>query len=220
MDHGTWSRFSCLLDTPVDSTLEAIKHWQYVHAERRKVDNLISDIYHDSTFEDSDDLTDDQEARVAELYRHLDEVYKTYERGDHTKFISLEIPQPPSCVNLPIPIHFKLAFKEWRQHCRTLSEKPEFIKKLPHPPSIPCTKVGCDNTIAPLKTCVHSLSILYRNAELDRTELLKERNFWHPDRWSRVPQPYRLEVEQMAIVIFQVLQPLCDQARTTPKRGC
>jgi hypothetical protein len=215
MDHATWLRFSSLLDAPVDTTFQAIKHWHYVHAERRRVDILISEINDDLSFEDFDDsetfLTEEQEARLSELYSHLDQVYKTYKRGDHTKFVSLDDPQSSSYVYTLIPIHLKLAFKEWRQQCRELSEKPELIRQLPHPPSVPCTKSGCDNTIAPLKTCVHSLSTLYRNAELHRTELLKERNFWHPDRWSRVPQPYRLGVEQMAIVIFQVLQPLCEQ---------
>lgn len=215
MDHATWSRFSSLLDAPVDSTLEATRHWQYVHAERRRVDKLISTINDELSFDDEfeDVLTEEQEARLAELYRHLDEIYKTYEQGDHTKFFSPDTPQPRIFVHPPIPAHLNLAFKEWRQHCWKLSEKPELITSLPRPPSISCTKVGCNNTIAPLKTCVHSLSILYRNAELSRSEFLKERNFWHPDRWSRVPQPYRQEVEKIAICIFQVLQPLCDQVR-------
>jgi hypothetical protein len=95
MDHATWSRFSSLLDAPVDTTLQAIKHWQYVHAERRRVDILISEISDDLSFEDFDDfeitLTEEQDARLAELYRHLDEVYKTYEQGDHTKFASSEV---------------------------------------------------------------------------------------------------------------------------------
>lgn len=215
MDHATWSRFSCLLDAPVDSTLEAARHWQYVHAERRRVDNLISSIENDSSFFDDFEtsITEEQEAHLAALYRHLDEVYETYERGDHSKFFSPDTPQPPVFVHAAIPVHLKLAFKLWRQECWRLSEKPELIRQLSHPPSIPCTKIGCNNTIAPLKTCVHSLSILYCNAELSRPELLKERNFWHPDRWSRVPQPYRHEVEKIAISIFQVLQPLCDQVR-------
>jgi hypothetical protein len=212
MDHAIWSRFSCLLDAPVGSTLEAIRHWQYVHAERRRVDKLISIIIDDSSFEDPEAfLTDEQEAHLAELYRHLDEVFKTYEQGDHTKFISLDIPQPPIYMTLPIPVHLKLAFKEWRQLCWKMSEMPELITKLPCPPFFPCTESGCDNTLAPFKTCVHNLRSLYLNAELSRTELLKERNFWHPDRWSKVPQPYRQDVERMAIFIFQVLQPLCDK---------
>lgn len=215
MDHATWSRFSCLLDAPVDSTLEATRHWQYVHAERRRVDTLISNIENDSSFDDDFQtvLSEEQEARLAELYRHLDQVYKTFEKGDHTKFASSHLPQPPICIHPPVPIHIKIAFKQWRQQCWKLSEKPELIENLPHPPTISCTKVGCNSTIAPLKTCLHSLSILYCNAELSRSELLKERNFWHPDRWSRVPQPYRQEAERIAICIFQVLQPLCDQVR-------
>jgi hypothetical protein len=215
MDHATWLRFSSLLDAPVGTTLQAIKHWQYVHAERRRVDILISEISDDLSFEDFDDfettLTEEQEARLAELYRYLDEVYKTYEQGDHTKFACSDDPQPPTYVYAPLPVDLKLAFEEWRQQCRELSEKPELIRTLPHPPSISCAKAGCDDTIAPLKTCVHSLGILYRNAELSRAEMIKERNFWHPDRWSRVLQPYRLGVEQIAIVIFQILQPLCEQ---------
>jgi hypothetical protein len=215
MDHVTWSRFSCLLGAPAGSTLEAIRHWQYVHAERRRVDSLISTINQDLIFDDDFEtfLTEDQEARLAELYRHLDDVYRTYEQGDHTKFVSTDTPQPPVFVHLPVPIHLKIAFKEWRQQCWILSEQPELIRILPSPPVILCTRPGCNNTLAPLETCMHSLTILYRNAELGRTELLKERNFWHPDRWSRVPQPYRQEVEKMAIIIFQVLQPLCDQVK-------
>jgi len=215
MDHATWSRFSCLLDAPVDSTLEAARHWQYVHAERRRVDKLISIINDDLSFDDEfeDCLTEEQEARLAELYRHLDEVYESYEKGDHTKFFSLDLPQPHIFVHPPIPVHLNLAFKLWRQECWKASETPDLIKQLPHPPFIPCTKPGCHSALAPLKLCVHSLSAFYRDAELSRTELLKERNFWHPDRWSRVPQPYRREVQEMAIVIFQVLQPLCDQVK-------
>lgn len=215
MDHATWLRFSSLLDAPVDGSLQAIKHWQYVHAERRRIDILISDINDDLSFEDFDDsepsLTEEQEAHLAELYRHLDEVYKTYEQGDHTKFASSDTHQPQTCVYAPIPVHLKLAFKEWRQHCRTLSEKPELVRSLPCPPSMPCARAGCDNTIAPLKTCIHNLGTLYLNSELSHAEMIKERNFWHPDRWSRVPEPYRQKVQQMAISIFQVLQPLCEQ---------
>lgn len=213
MDHAIWSRFSCLLDAPVGPTLEAIRHWQYVHAERRRVDKLISIIIDDSSFDDLDtSLTEEQEARLAGLYRYLDEVFKTYEQGDHTKFASPDTPQPPT-VHLPIPIHLKVAFKDWRQQCWKLSEMPEFIKNLPHPPVLSCSNPGCGNTLASFKTCAHSLKTLYLNAELSRAELLKERNFWHPDRWSRVLQPYRQEVEQMAIIVFQVLQPLCDRVR-------
>jgi hypothetical protein len=212
MDHAIWVRFSCLLDAPVGSTLEAIRHWQYVHAERRRVDKLISIIVDDSSFEDLDTpLTKEQEARLAELYHHLDEVYRTYEQGDHTNFVSPDIAQPPICTSLLIPIHLKLAFEQWRRYCWKISETPEVITKLPCPPFFPCTKSGCDNNLAPFRICVHNLKNLYLNAELSRTELLKERNFWHPDRWSRVPQPYRQEVEKMAIFIFQVIQPLCDK---------
>ncbi|CAD0086205.1 unnamed protein product [Aureobasidium vineae] len=211
MDHHTWNRFSRLLDAPVDPCVEAIKHWQYVHTERSRVDNLLAEICDDTdTFDASESWAIEQEAIVAELYRHLDEVYKTFERGDHTKFIT----HKPSAAKLlnPLPVP-KYAFKEWLKQCRKMSEKPELIRQLPRPPFIPCSKVGCDDTLASSKTCVHSLEIFYRGAELNHKELIKERNFWHPDRWSRVPQPHRQEVERMAILVFQVLQPLCDGIR-------
>ncbi|CAD0099737.1 unnamed protein product [Aureobasidium mustum] len=212
MNNHTWNRFSCLLNAPVDSSLDAIRHWQYVHAERRRVDELLSATLDDSDqFDGLDTLTDDQEARIEELYRHLEDVYKTYKQGDHSKFASPDIPQLPTWVHPPVPSHIKTAFKEWRQQCWSMSEKFELIKQLPRPPFIACLRVGCDNTLGPLKTCVHTLERLYRSAELCHKELIKERNFWHPDRWSRVPQPYRQEVERMAILLFQVLQPLCDE---------
>ncbi|CAD0109558.1 unnamed protein product [Aureobasidium uvarum] len=211
MDHHTWNRFSCLLDAPVDPCVEAIKHWQYVHTERSRVDNLLAEICDDSdTFDASESWAIEQEAIVAELYRHLDEVYNTFERGDHSKFVTRAPSTKKPSTPAPIP---KYAFKEWRKQCWKMSEKSELIRNLPRPPFIPCSKVGCDNTLASFKSCVHSLETLYRNAELNHKELIKERNFWHPDRWSRVPQPHRQEVERMAILVFQALQPLCDRVK-------
>lgn len=214
MNRHTWHKFSCLLDAPVDSNLDAIRHWQYVHTERSRVDRLLWAIYNDpDQFEDFDSLTEDQEARIAELYHHLGHVYETYEQGDHSKFASPDIPQLPKWSYPPIPSHITAAFKEWRQQCWSMSEEPELIKTLPQPPFISCLRLGCDNSLATFKSCVHSLERCYRSAELSHKELIKERNFWHPDRWSRVPPPYRQQVEQMAILVFQVLQPLCDEFR-------
>lgn len=212
MNNHTWNRFSCLLNAPVDSSLDAIRHWQYVHAERKRVDELICSIFEDSDqLDDFDSLTDDQEARVEELYCHLERVYKTYKQGDHSQFASPDTPQVPTFVSPPVPSHIETAFKEWRQQCWSAFKKPELIEHLPRPPCITCFRIGCDNTSGPLKTCVHTLERLYRSAELSHRELIKERNFWHPDRWSRVSQPHRQEVERMAILVFQVLQPLCDE---------
>lgn len=203
MNRHTWHKFSCLLDAPVDSSLDAIRHWQYVHAERSRVDRLLWTIYSGPDQSgDFDSLTEDQEARIAELDRHLEDVYKTYEQGDHTKFASPDIPTLPTSVHSTIPPHLRIAFQEWRQQCWTMSEKPELIKTLPQPPFISCMRLGCDNTLGAFKSCVHSLERLYRSAQLSHRELIKERNFWHPDRWSRVPQPYRQEIEQMAILVF------------------
>ncbi|KAH0345790.1 hypothetical protein KCU83_g7669, partial [Aureobasidium melanogenum] len=212
MNSDTWRQFSRLLDAPVDSSLDAIRHWQYVHDERRRVDNLLCTIYSD--FDQNEDvvaLRADQEAFIEDLYRHLEDVYETYKEGDHSKFASSDVPALPIWVQPPIPSHIKVAFKEWRQQCWTKSEKPELIETLPRPPFIPCSGVGCDNALACFGTCVHSLERCYRSAELSHKEMIKERNFWHPDRWSRVPQPHRHGVEKMAILVFQVLQPLCDE---------
>lgn len=214
MNSDTWSRFSCLLDAPVDSSLGAIRHWQYVHAERRRVDRLLCTIYSD--FDQDDDivaLEADQEAFIQDLYRHLEDVYKTYQRGDHSRFASLDVPALRTWAHPPIPSHVRVAFKEWRQQCWTLSENPELIGQLPPPPSISCSRIGCDNALACFGTCVHSLERLYRSAELSHKDLVKERNFWHPDRWSRVPQPHRQQVERMAILVFQAIQPLCDEIK-------
>lgn len=214
MNSDTWCRFSRLLDAPVDSSLDAIRHWQYVHAERRRVDNLLCAIY--SEFDQDDDvdaLRTDQGAFVEDLYRHLEDIYRTYKQGDHSKFATSDVPALPTWVHPSIPSHTKVAFREWRQQCWNMSEKPELVTQLPRPPSISCSRVGCDNTLACFGTCVHSLERLYRSAGLSHKELTKERNFWHPDRWSRVPQPYRHGVERMAILVFQVLQPLCDEVK-------
>lgn len=109
----------------------------------------------------------------------------------------------------PEPTKVQLRFATWRKHCRSLLQHPDTMTVLPQPPRTPCTKGNCTAQMRYVNTCTHELQALYQDAGLGQEDLKKERNFWHPDRWCRVPESCRDETVGMATEIFQVLQPLC-----------
>jgi hypothetical protein len=79
-------------------------------------------------------------------------------------------------------------FQTWRNRCKVLAKDKASVAALPQPPK--------------------DLATLYKNANLSTAELKMERQIWHPDAWSKVPEPHKAKVIGIVTQVFQIVNPI------------
>jgi hypothetical protein len=84
-------------------------------------------------------------------------------------------------------------FYIWRNNCIALSKDKASITTLPQPPK--------------------DLATLYKNANLSTAELKRERQIWHPDAWSKVPEPHKVKVVRVVTEVFQIVNSIHVESR-------
>jgi ABC-type multidrug transport system fused ATPase/permease subunit len=79
-------------------------------------------------------------------------------------------------------------FQTWRNECKVLAKDKASVTALPQAPK--------------------DLAILYKRANLSTAELKMERQIWHPDAWSKVPEPHKAKVVKDVTQVFQIVNPI------------
>lgn len=125
---------------------------------------------------------------------------------DQWKKEELERQRRAHGVSRPPPVEDdRTIFRQWFARCEALLARPDTMTSFPDPPSWPCTK-GCQ-TDPVLKACRHTIERLYRASGADlRTFLKKERQKWHPDKFSRCPRSSRGLMQAKATKMFQIIE--------------
>jgi hypothetical protein len=148
-------------------------------------------------------LARDEAKKEQERYKRLKEEHMRQKQNtqeerqrarDHWKYESSSRPQyshksPRSQCNQR-PNTLGHDFQTWRNKCKSLSNDKASVTALPQPPG--------------------DIAALYRNARLLTDELEKERLIWHPDTWSRVPEPHRANVIGVVTEISQIVNAMYD----------
>lgn len=101
-------------------------------------------------------------------------------------------------------------YDQWRADCNALLARPETMRRFPDPPFWPCTD-GCQDD-GVLKACRHTIKQLLETSGANLRRLLKlERLRWHPDKFSKCPQPSRELIQAKATKMFQIIETLIQE---------
>lgn len=104
------------------------------------------------------------------------------------------------------------AYNEWRKRCEDFFENIETRAIFPNPPFWPCS-ARC-REYEGLKACRHSIKKLYRASGCDLGKLIKEeRQFWHPDKFSRCLPSARDDIKAKATEMSKIINALKDETQ-------
>jgi len=102
------------------------------------------------------------------------------------------------------------AYNQWREQCEDFFKNIKSRVIFPNPPFWPCS-AGC-TVYEGLKACRHSIKKLYQASGHDLGKLIKEeRQFWHPDKFSRCLQSARDDIKAKATEMSKIINALKDE---------